>query len=84
MSRVQFEKDLAEFLDGVLKEAEAKIAEWYPGAFAGFPEMDSPGGVSRPRPSRPPSGGFVQRRRMGTVPTSNRLTGAGQSLYDSA
>jgi hypothetical protein len=49
MSRVQFEKDLAEFLDGVLKDAEAKIAERYPGAFEGFPDVDSPVGVSRPR-----------------------------------
>jgi hypothetical protein len=47
MSRVQFEKDLAEFLDEVLKEAEAKIAERYPGAFAGFPDVDSPVGASR-------------------------------------
>jgi hypothetical protein len=48
MSRVQFEKELAEFLDGVLKDAEAKIAEKYPGAFEGFPDVDSPVGVSRP------------------------------------
>lgn len=47
MSRQQFENEMAEFIDAALVEAEQKIADRYPGAFAGYPEVDSPIGVSR-------------------------------------